>query len=212
MEKETIDKRILYLTYTDILAIFKLASDIQWKEIRQNSIFRILYLSSVLYSFRYPDQDNPFSIYKFSVDLTGPYDSNVSSAIDFLIKDEYIIRTTGEDVFKIGNISSNHVFKIGVAQERYEWLKQVMYILGIYGENKIYDFIFRDPQYQTTIKSNTLKGLNTESNNETVKTLIGFQEAFEETLTEQKEILSSQTYLELYFEYVFSKILKREDL
>lgn len=211
MKKEINAKRDQYLIYTDILAIFKLASDIQWKEVRQNSIYRILYLSSVLYSFRYPNQDNPFSIYKFSVDPTGPYDSNISGALDFLIKDEYIMRTTGEDVYGLGKNSSDDVFEIEIGQERFEWLKQVMYILGIYGENKIYDFIFRDPEYQTTIKSNTQQGLNTDMNNETVKTLKGFQGAFEETLKEKKEKLSSQTYLELYFEYIFSKILKRED-
>ncbi|PKO00667.1 MAG: hypothetical protein CVU43_13910 [Chloroflexi bacterium HGW-Chloroflexi-5] len=211
MEKEPKDKGDQYLIYTDILAIFKLASDIQWKEVRQNSVYRILYLSSVLYSFRHPEKSNPFSIYKFTVDTTGPYDSNISKAFDFLIKDEYIKRTTGDDVFAIGKNSSNDVFKIEIGQERYEWLKQVMYILGIYGENKIYDFIFRDPQYQTTIKSNTQQGLNTDINNETIKTLKNFQEAFEETLKDQKEKLSPQTYLELYFEYIFSKILKRED-
>ena len=211
MEKEPKDKGDQYLIYTDILAIFKLASDIQWKEVRQNSVYRILYLSSVLYSFRHPDKNNPFSIYKFTVDTTGPYDSNISKAFDFLIKDEYIKRTTGDDVLAIGKNSGNDVFKIEVGQERYERIKQVMYILGIYGENKIYDFIFRDPQYQTTIKSNTQQGLNTDANNETIKTLMSFQAAFEETLTKDKEKLSSQTYLELYFEYVFSKILKRED-
>jgi len=211
MEKENKDKREQYLIYLDILAIFKLASDIQWKEVRQNSIYRILYLSSVLYSFRYPDKDNPFSIYKFSVDTTGPYNSNISNALDFLIKDDYLIRTTGKDVFGLGKISTDDVFKIDIGQERYEWLKQVMYILGIYGENKIYDFIFRDPEYQTTIKSNTLKGLNTDMNNETIKTLKVFQDAFEEVLKGKKDKLTSQTYLELYFEYVFSKILKREE-
>lgn len=211
MEKEPKDKGDQYLIYTDILAIFKLASDIQWKEVRQNSVYRIIYLSSVLYSFRYPEKNNPFSIYKFTVDTTGPYDSNISKAFDFLIKDEYIQRTTGDDLFAIGKNSSNDVFKIEVGQERYEWIKQVMYILGIYGENKIYDFIFRDPQYQTTIKSNTQQGLNTDANNETIKTLMSFQTAFEETLTKDKEKLSSQTYLELYFEYIFSKILKRVD-
>lgn len=211
MQKEPKDKGDQYLIYTDILAIFKLAYDIQWKEVRQNSVYRILYLSSVLYSFRHPDKNNPFDIYKFTVDTTGPYDSNISRAFDFLIKDEYIKRTTGDDVLAIGKNSGNDVFKIEVGQERYEWIKQVMYILGIYGENKIYDFIFRDPQYQTTIKSNTQQGLNTDANNETIKTLMSFQEAFEETLTKDKEKLSSQTYLELYFEYVFSKILKRED-
>lgn len=211
MENENKDKRDQYLIYTDILAIFKLASDIQWKELRQNSIFRILYLASVLYSFRHPDKSNPFSIYKFTIDNTGPYDSNISTALDFLIKDEYIKRTTGDDIFELGLNSSNEVFKIEIGQERYDWVKQVIYILGIYGENKIYDFIFRDPQYQTTIKSNTQQALNTDINNETIKTLISFQKAFEETLTGKKEKLSSQTYLELYFEYVFSKILKRED-
>lgn len=211
MEKEINEKRDQYLINTDILAIFKLGSDIQWKEVRQSSIYRILYLASVLHSFRYPEISNPFGIYKFSVDNTGPYDSKISSAIDFLIKDEFITRTTGDDVFALGKNSGAEVFKIDIGQERIGWLKQVMYILGIYGENKIYDFIFRDPEYQTTIKSNTLQGLNTGINNETVNTLKGFQEAFESTLTEKKEKLSSQTYLELYFEYVFSKILKRED-
>lgn len=209
MEKENKDKGDQYLIYTDILAVFRLASDIQWKEIRQNSIYRILYLSTVLYSFRYPDKTNPFGFYKFTVDSTGPYDSNIPKALDFLIKDEYIVRTTGDDALAIGKNSGNDVFKIEVGQDRYEWIKQVMYILGIYGENKIYDFIFRDPQYQATIKSNTHQGLNTEANNETIKTLISFKAAFEETLTNDK--ISSQTYLELYFEYVFSKILKRED-
>lgn len=211
MEKEKKDKGDQYLIYTDILAIFKLASDIQWLEVRQNSIYRILYLSSVLYSFRYPKKKNPFNIYNFSVDKSGPYNQNISSALDFLIKDEYIKRTSGEDVFGLGINSSDDVFKIEIGQERYEWLKQIMYILGIYGENKIYEIIFRDPEYQTIIKSNTQKGLSTDIDNETIKTLKNFQEAFEETLTEKKDKISSQTYLELYFEYVFSRILKRED-
>ena len=209
MEKEPKDKGDQYLIYTDILAIFKLASDIQWKEVRQNSVYRILYLSSVLYSFRHTDKSNPFSIYKFTVDTTGPYDSNISKAFDFLIKDEYIKRATGDDVLAIGKNSGNDVFKIEVGQERYEWIKQVMYILGIYGESKIYDFIFRDPQYQTTIKSNTQQGLNTDANNETIKTLMSFQAAFEQTLSDTTKI-SNQDYLELYFEYVFSKIIKKE--
>jgi hypothetical protein len=211
MEKENKDKIDQYLIYTDILAIFKLGLEIQWKEVRENSVYRILYLSSVLYSFRYPSKNNPFNIYKFTVDRSGPYDSNISSALVFLIKDDYLRRTTGDDVLACGKTRSEDVFKIEIGQERYEWLRQVMYILGIYGENKIYDFIFRDPQYQKTIKSNTQQGLNTDMNNETIKTLKSFQQAFEETLGKKKETLSSQTYLELYFEYVFSRILKRKD-
>lgn len=211
MEKEPKDKQDLYLIYSDILAIFKFASSIQWKEVRQSSVYRILYLSSVLYSFRHPDKKNPFTIYRFSIDSAAPYDYNISNAIDFLIKDDYIKRTSGDDVFSIGGNPSESVFKIDINQERFEWIKQVMYILGIYGEDKIYDFIFRDPEYQTTIKSNTQKGLNIDYNNETVKTLKKFQQAFEESLSGEHSKLSSQQYLELYFEYVFSKILKRED-
>ena len=113
-----------------------------------------------------------------------------------------------EDILKLNITNTDKVFKIGLDQERFGWLKQVVYILGIYGENKIYDFIFRDPQYQTTIMSNTQQGLNTGDDNETIKTLQSFQDAFEETLNNKNKI-SSQTYLELYFEYVFSKILKR---
>jgi hypothetical protein len=211
MGKIDSDKRDQYLIYTDILAIFKLAYGIQWKRIRQNSIYRILYLSSVLYSFRHPNKINPFSLYNFAVDINGPYDSKISSALDFLIKDEFIMRTTGEDIYELGTNPNDGVFKIESVQERFEWIKQVMYILGIYGENKIYDFIFRDPQYQTTIKSNTLKELTTDASNATIKTLKSFQKVFEETLEDKKASLSSQTYLELYFEYIFSKILKRED-
>lgn len=209
MQKE--DKEFRYLIYTDILSIFKLALDIQWKEVRQNSIYRILYLTSVLYSFIHPEKTNPFDIYKFSVDITGPYDSNISNALDFLIKDNYIKRSSGDDVFKLGENSNEDIFKNTIEVERYEWIKKVMYILGIYGENKIYEFIFRDPQYQITIKSNTKQSINTDINNETIQILKSFQKAFEETLKEKNESLPSQTYLELYFEYVFSKILKREN-
>jgi hypothetical protein len=200
-----------YLIYIDILSIFKIAKDIQWLTIRQDSLYRILYLSSVLYAFRHDKSKNPFSIYRFIVDTTGPYDANISKAITFLIKDEYIERAGGEDIYKLGNNSASNVFDFHLEEERIDWIKQIIYILGIYGENKIYEFIFRDPQYQTTIKSNTQQGLNTETDNETTKTLVLFKEAFEESLGDSIQDISSQTYLELYFEYIFSKILKRED-
>lgn len=209
MEKETKDNQAQHIINTDILSIFKLANGIQWKEVRQNSIYRILYLATVLYRFRYPNETNLFSNYKFSIEPSGPYDSNISQSLIFLMKDNFLDKVDdSEDILKLNINNAERVFKIGIDNERYDWLKQVVYILGIYGENKIYDFIFRDPQYQTTIMSNTQQGLYTGDDNETVKTLQGFQEAFEETLNNKNKI-SSQTYLELYFEYIFSKILKR---
>ena len=95
--------------------------------------------------------------------------------------------------------------------ERIDWIKQVLYILAIYGENKIYEFIFRDPEYQNNLKSNTNKSLNINSNNETIDTLKRFEKAFKDSFSGEIQNITSQRYLELYFEYVFGKILKRED-
>ncbi|KQS46556.1 hypothetical protein ASG38_12235 [Flavobacterium sp. Leaf359] len=208
MEKSS---NIRFMIYIDILSIFKIGRSIQWESFRENSIFRILYLSSVLYSFRFPEKESPFNIYKFSIDFTGPYDASISKAIAFLLKDDFIERSEGEDVFRIGRNFSNEIFEINLEEERTSWIKQIIYILGIYGENKIYEFIFRDPEYQNTIKSNTNQGLNTTIDNQTVQTLSVFKEAFEESLGDNAHELSSQRYLELYFEYVFSRILKREE-
>lgn len=77
MERNINDKQTQYLINADILAIMKYTSEINWDSVRQNSIFRILYLSSVLYSFIHLESNNPFKIYRFSIDKTGPYDSSL---------------------------------------------------------------------------------------------------------------------------------------
>lgn len=200
-----------FIIIADILLIFQFASEINWKEIRQASISRILYISSVLFSFRSPDRTNPFDNYKFAVDNSGPYDLEINHALDFLVKDEYLKRTSGEDVYQLDQNVIKDLGKKEINKERAEWIRQVIYILGQYGEGKIYDFIFRDPQYQLTIKSNTLQKVNTNPDNETIHILKQFQQAFEEEVTKNQLNLKPQRYLELYFEYVFSKILKRED-
>jgi len=205
------DKQLRYMINIDILSIFKIGMSIQWNAVRDNSIYRILYLSSVLYSFRYPEKKNPFSIYNFSVDNSGPFDANISKSITFLIKDDYIQRTEGMDVYRLGNNQIDESFNIDFETERIDWIKQVLYILAIYGENKIYEFIFRDPEYQNNLKSNTSKSLNINSNNETIDTLKRFEEAFKDSFSGEIQSITSQRYLELYFEYVFGKILKRED-
>lgn len=211
MAKENLSKRNQYLINTDIMAIFRLSSIIQWDELRQNSIYRILYLATVLYSFRHPEKENPFNIYRFAIDTSLPYDSNIATSIDYLLKDDFLQRAKGDDILILGKSANDELFKVDIAKERYEWLKQVMYILGLYGEDKIYDFIFRDPQYQTTIKSNTQQSIPIIPNNETVKTLKSFQKAFEDTLKDVSKI-TKEEYLELYFEYVFSKVIKRKGL
>lgn len=201
-----------FLIYIDIISIFKTAYEVQWHTLRENSIYRILYFSSVFHSFIFnEDEENPFSIYNFSLNSQGPYDSNVADAINFLVKDEYIVRTEGDDTFSLGTNQANRLEEFDVEKERSEWIKVIIHILGLYGENKIYEFIFRDPEYQIAIKSNTNQTLNTNLGNSSVETLNKFKSAFEESLGDNKNKINSQTYLELYFEYVFGKILKRED-
>jgi len=199
-----------YLINIDILSIFEFGKSIEWNSVRENSIYRILYLSSVFYSFRFSESENPFSIYNFSVNINGPFDSNVLSSINFLLKDDYIVRVEGDDVFQLGTNKINESFDADLSSERREWIKQIIYILGIYGENKIYEFIFRDPEYQDNLKSNTHKGLNIGEDNKTIDTLKKFEEAFQQSLGDEVKDLLPQRYLELYFEYVFGKILKRE--
>lgn len=205
------DKDLRYLINIDILSIFKIGHNIEWNTIRDNSIYRILYLSSVLYSFRFAEKENPFSIYNFSVDINGPFDSNIAKSINFLLKDDYLSRVDGTDVYTLGSNKIGESFNINLEQERIDWIRQILYILGIYGENKIYEFIFRDPEYQNNLKSNTNQSLNINTDNITIKVLKQFEEAFKESLGSEIQNISSQRYLEFYFEYVFGKILKREE-
>ncbi|WES96508.1 hypothetical protein P2W68_16875 [Chryseobacterium arthrosphaerae] len=204
------NKDLRYLINVDILSIFEFGRTIEWNTIRENSIYRILYLSSVFYSFRYPENSNPFNMYNFSVNINGPFDSNVSTSINFLLKDDYIVRAEGNDVFRLGSNKIDDSFNADFSSERRDWIKQITYILGIYGENKIYEFIFRDPEYQDNLKSNTQKSLNITEDNKSIETLKQFEKAFRDSLGEEVRNLVPQRYLELYFEYVFGKILKRE--
>jgi len=135
-----------FLIYIDILSIFKTAHEVQWYSLRENSIYRILYFSSVFHSFIFSkDEENPFNIYNFSLNAQGPYDSNIADAIAFLVKDEYILKTEGDDTFTLGTNQANRLKEFDVEKERSEWIKVIIHILGLYGENKIYEFIFRDP-------------------------------------------------------------------
>lgn len=212
MQNDT-DQLRQYHINADIIELFQSAATVSWYEIRDNSIHRILYLASILFSFRTNSNDHlsPFNDYRFNVGANGPYDSNIEKSISFLFKDDYLIRAQGDDTYILDRtISPSSVKKFPDFEERAEWIKIVVYILNIYTENRIYDFIFRDPQYQLAIKSNTQQGLNTNASNETIKTLNLFKLEFEAAVSEDPVSLSNQQYLELYFEYVFSKILKRE--
>lgn len=195
-----------YDVSTDILFIFKSAYRVNWQELRESSIYRILYFASVFYSFAFTKSKNPFSTYKFIISNRGPYSSEVSNALLFLIKD---FLTETDEVFEVINPDITNLLKIEGSQEKFDWIDNVIKILAIYGESRIYDFIFKDPEYQRAIKSNTAQGLDTSIENSSVLTLNKFRKVFEQNVEEAKKA-SPKVYLQLYFDYVFSKILKRE--
>lgn len=198
----------LILKSEDIFILLNKLANIGWNTVRQSSINRIMYLAAVLYSFRYPNIQNIFEgDYHFSRTLRGPEDVEIENAIIHLSSNELLEHT--EDGY--ASTSLAHIFSL---PENYKikepWFKDIAYILGIYGEDKIFDFIFRDPEYKNSVESNSVYNLNIGSKNDTVKFLNTFKEAFEKNLTKKNNILDNKDYLKLYFEYIFGKILRGE--
>ena len=101
-------------------------------------------------------------------------------------------------------------FLTSQAERKDEWFDDVAYIVGIYGEDKIFDFIYRDPEYRKSLDGNSTYNLNLGKDNATVVFLNSFKEAFEEKIVDKQITLENKKYLELYFEYVFGKILRGE--
>jgi hypothetical protein len=197
----------------DICILLESCQKIGWKHLKKESIHRILYLINVLFSFKYEDENNPFyDSYEFSIDLNGPHCLEIERSLLFLETNE-VIGVEEDSYFLI----SKNIPKINTAPDynlRNEWIKTIVYILGVYGENKIYDFVFEDPEYQYKLLANNSNSLNLDSNNETTQSLKSFKEAFENSLSADIDIKSidNQKYLTLYFDYVFSKIIKGEDI
>ncbi len=210
MQKSTDKDAIVARINGDILTIINLADDIGWKPIHEQSISRILYLASVLYAFRHTEGQNPFSDdYHFSIDATGPFYYLINNSLAYLESNDFIIRenknkiTIGDNKLKELNILPDY-------DSKKIWLGILFYILGIYGESRIYEFIIRDPEYIEHLQTNKLKELNTNRYNKTVTFLNEFKKTFEETLGQKANQIDDKEYLELYFEYVFGKVLKGE--
>lgn len=194
----------------DVYAVINEVHKIAWNAIKESSINRILYITAAMYSFIEPQRHNVFKDeYNFVVTLSGPEDADVENALISLESNHFIER--GENGFSILVEDAYESFEnLPLSKVKRTWIEDVIYIIGIYGEDKIYDFIFRDPQYNTTFKSNSVNSLDIGKDNETVKFLIGFKAAFEEKLNENSETIETRKYLEMYFEYVFGKILRGE--
>ena len=201
MQKNT---KELLRANNDIIVLMQIIKNISWTSLREQSVQRTLYLAKVLYTFVYEKETNLFSDYHFSVSISGPYSELISRSLLDLKRREIL----NED--KEGNISlGNADFEIEDEVNKISWLKTIIYILGLYGENKIFSFTINDPLYKEAIETNSQKELDTSPENKTVRILNEFKNSFEETLDSVSNI-SKEEYLELYFEYVFSKIILRE--
>jgi len=67
-----------HVVSADILDIFRASDEIGWKNIRETSVQRILYLATVLFSFNFPEKENIFSNYTFSLEkYVGPFNSSI---------------------------------------------------------------------------------------------------------------------------------------
>jgi len=199
----------LNVVNSDIVVLTKLASGVGWDSIRELSVYRMLYLASILYSFKYPHHDNMFSrYYHFDIDSAGPYSDEIKKSLVFLESNEYLIRN--DNSFKLNPERADAVLKAAIFSEKENWLKAIIYILGLYGEGKIYEFVIRDPQYQDHIERNVPKELDIEGDNKTIRILNKFKQAFEKNIGDKATGINDTEYLTLYFEYVFSKVVKGE--
>ena len=172
----------------DIYILLNILKKLGWKTLRETSINRIIYLSSVLYSFIYNKNKNIFSkSYNFTITLSGPEDAQIKNALIYLESNNLIEQI--DSGYKIC-INNNFFYLNNEDKKKEKWFEDIAYIISIYGEDKIYDFIFRDPEYR--------KSLNI------------FKEAFEKELKNKNDVLDNKKYMELYFEYIFGMILRGE--
>lgn len=195
-----------YKIYSHIMCLYHEGKEQSWNTIQRRSIFRALYLASVLYAFMFESKQNPFAIYKFSIDKNGPYEKDISDAIEFLVKDDYLETEGGSDIYRLGSNPSPEPTKDEF--DELNWIKIIVDILNIYGEDKIYEFIFRDPEYRRGLQSDTPKTLELSQNNKSIEFLKAIEQTFTESL--KGKSLEKEEYVKLYFEFLFSKILNKE--
>lgn len=184
----------------DIVTVSAIAKSMGWGAVSEQSFQRILYLVQVLYSFKHQGK-NIFSYYHFTVTTFGPYSNLIERSLVFLKSSSVLCHGDG-------GLILNCKKEITLNQEKVEWLRTVMYMLGKYGEKRLFGFIVNDPSYENALQTNNVDGIDTSSpDSETLNVLKDFKVAFEQTL-DDTSALSDEKYIELYFEYIFSEIIK----
>ncbi|MGH1336082.1 MAG: hypothetical protein ACRBFS_08130 [Aureispira sp.] len=200
------DKTILrYKSNERIMTLLYLLDQIAWESVRDSSVHRILYLAKMMFSFVHADKDNILAEYDFSVSVSGPFSDLVHKSLTDLLSRAYIEKDNEGNIRLVKDTRSSE-FDI---QEFIDWIKVIVYILGLYGEDKIYGFAVRDATYENAMARNSVQILDGSKENKTIELLNRFKEAFENTL-EDTSAISKKEYLELYFEYVFSVIIKEK--
>ena len=194
---------------SDIISILKISETVGWNDLSSMSIIRILYFSTLFYSFTH-QKDNPFNReYNFIVTIRGPISNDVSNSLASLESDEKIKCKNLQYSLINENIPSN-LAEMPNYTKKNDWFMTVINILALYGENKIYDLIFRDPEYKDK-RDRNIKDITTNDSNESLLFLNKFKKLFEETIDkEYASQLTPEKYLELYFDYIFSKVIKGE--
>lgn len=205
------DIKDIYQTNDDIVFILNVGKKIGWEEIKSQSINRIIYLSKVLYAFVHVENSNIMNYYHFISTISGPSSSIIQRSIIDLESREFIIyRNSGLKLNVKANqlqniLESNYNPNKNIKQE---WFTTIMLLLGKYGENKIFGFTVNDPLYIKSNQSNSPREIEFEINeNKTLYVLNSFKSAFEDSIPDTRSI-SKKEYLELYFDYIFSQIIK----
>ena len=189
----------------DLMTIIAHTKKMGWDSVGSNSLQRIMYLMKVLYAFNHEDE-NVFGLYHFNVSIFGPYSELIDNSLTFLLTTQ---RLTGE---REGDVRLNSADGVdAMSDEKIKWIDTVLLILGKYGESKIFSFIVNDPLYDQSVKSNSDSEIDINPENYTLRVLNDFKSAFEETLEDTSSI-SKEEYISLYFDYLFGKIIKREDV
>jgi hypothetical protein len=201
----------LYQTNDDIIYLLNAGSQIGWKEVKPQSIHRIIYLSKVLYSFVNEEEPNIFSNYHFSSSISGPISSIINDSLIDLQSKEFVISEEVGLKLEINEQPLKNRLDASIdaeKQQRQNWFKVIILLLGKFGENKIFSFTINDPLYLENIESNSPREIQFENaENKTLEVLNSFKIAFEESLSDTSSI-SREEYLELYFDYIFSQIIK----
>lgn len=202
---------VLYQTNDDIICILNIGLQIGWKEVKPQSLHRIIYLSKVLFSFVYGEEPNLYSNYHFSANISGPVSSIINDSLIDLRSKEFVVSDEPDLKLKIKGDLIKSILDTSydvVKFKRQKWFKIIILLLGKFGENKVFSFVINDPLFNENYLSNSSREISFENNeNKTLEVLNSFKEAFEKSL-ENTSSISKEEYLELYFDYVFSQIIK----